>query len=150
MFGRLFPQQRAALAAFFLCALGWGGVSVAAPAFVQTNNAVPQSPQSIVPVTFTGAQTAGNLNVVAVGWYDTTSTVGSVTDSRGHVYVRAAGPTTQASAGTHSIYYAANIGASTAGTNTVTVTFSTAVQYPDIRIAEYSGIDTATPVDVVA
>src|SRR5260370_14433072 len=32
----------------------------------------------------------------------------------------------------------------------MTVTFATAAAYPDIRIAEYSGIATAAPVDVVA
>ena len=35
--------------------------------FVQGNAAVPQSPQTTVIVTFAGAQTAGNLNVVVVG-----------------------------------------------------------------------------------
>ncbi|HKR38028.1 MAG TPA: fibronectin type III domain-containing protein, partial [Steroidobacteraceae bacterium] len=123
----------------------------AAPiAFVQTNNAVPQSPQTTVTVPFTAAQSAGNLNVVAVGWFDTTSSVLSVTDTRGHTYVRAVGPTTHGVAGTHSIYYAAGIAASAAGTNSVTVTFNAAVQYPDVRIAEYRGIDPTNPVDVVA
>jgi hypothetical protein len=51
---------------------------------------------------------------------------------------------------TQSIYYAANIRAAGAGANTVTVTFAAAVPYPDIRIAEYSGIASVNPVDVVA
>ena len=41
-----------------------GGTPVT-PAFKQTNNAVPQTPQSTVNVTFTAAQSAGGLNVVA-------------------------------------------------------------------------------------
>src|SRR5207248_957337 len=32
--------------------------------------------------------------------------------------------------------------------NTVTVTFSAPAAYPDIRILEYSGVDTSTPLDV--
>ena len=36
-----------------------------------------------------------------------------------------------------SIYYAANIAG---GSNTVTVTFSQAAAYPDIRILEYRGV----------
>ncbi len=94
-----------------------GGTPVT-PAFKQTNNAVPQTPQSTVSVTFTAAQSAGGLNVVAVGWFDTTSQVLSVTDNRGNNYQRIAGPTTQAQAGTQSIYYAPNIVAAPAGGTT--------------------------------
>src|SRR6202008_4071972 len=43
-----------------------------------------------------------------------------------------------------SIYYAANIAG---GTNTVTVTFSQAAAFPDIRILEYRGV---TVLDVTA
>ena len=109
---------------------------------------MPQTPVSTVNVTFTAAQSAGDLNVVAIGWYDTTSQVLSVTDNRGNNYQRVAGPTTQAQAGTQSIYYAPNIVAAPAGGTTITVTFNAAVNYPDVRIAEYSGIDPLNPVDV--
>ena len=108
---------------------------------------MPQTPQSTVNVTFTAAQSAGGLNVVAIGWYDTTSQVLSVTDNRGNNYQRIAGPTTQAQAGTQSIYYAPSIVAAPAGGTTITVTFNAAVNYPDVRIAEYSGIDPLNPVD---
>ncbi len=106
---------------------------------------MPQTPQTTVNVRFSAAQSAGSLNVVAVGWFNTTAHVLSVTDSRGNNYVLAAGPTTQVHAGTQAIYYAANI---VAGTNTVTVTFDAAVPYPDVRIAEYSGIDLFNAFDV--
>ena len=43
-----------------------------------------------------------------------------------------------------SIYYAANIAS---GSNTVTVTFSQAASYPDVRILEYRGV---TALDVTA
>jgi hypothetical protein len=43
------------------------------------------------------------------------------------------------------IYYASNIKTATAGANTVTVTFTVAAAYPDVRILEYSGIATSTP-----
>src|SRR4249920_70073 len=62
-------------------------------AFVQVNSAVPQTPSTTVAVPYTAAQTAGNLNVVVVGWNDTTAVVQSVVDSRGNIYVRAVGPT---------------------------------------------------------
>ena len=44
-------------------------------AFVQMNAADRRSASASVPVAYLAAQTAGNLNVVAVGWNDTTSTV---------------------------------------------------------------------------
>src|SRR5581483_9370769 len=118
--------------------------------YVQGNYATPQSPQTTVNVTFTGAQAAGDLNVVVVGWNDSTATVNSVTDSKGNVYARAVGPTIVSGSLSQSIYYARNIQAAAAGANTVTVTFSVAAVYPDIRILEYSGADASNPVDVVA
>jgi YVTN family beta-propeller protein len=120
------------------------------PAFKQVNYTAPTSSQTTVNVTFTAAQSAGDLNVVAIAWYDTTSQILSVTDNRGNNYVRAAGPTSLAQTGTQAIYYASNIVASAAGGTTVTVTFNAAVPYPDIRIAEYSGIDPLNPLDVSA
>ena len=89
-----------------------------APAFVQGNSAVPQSPQTTVVVPFAGAQTAGNLNVVVVGWSDTVSHAMTVTDSRGNTYTKAVGPTLGTAGGgtaAQSIYYAANIVAAGVG-----------------------------------
>jgi hypothetical protein len=91
-------------------------------------------------------QTAGDLNVVAVGWADATSSVSSVTDSLGNIYTRAVGPTAGGSI-QQSIYYARNVAA---GNNTVTATFNQSAAYPDIRILEYSGLDPNTPLDVTA
>src|SRR5574339_600596 len=62
-------------------------------AYVQGANAVPQSPQSTVTRVFTAAQTAGNLNVVVVGWNDSVARVQSVSDTRGNSYALAVGPT---------------------------------------------------------
>ena len=115
---------------------------------MQNTYAVPQTPQTTVPVRYTGAQTAGNLNVVAIGWNDATSQVLTVTDTVGNVYVPALAPTVQPGIQSQVIYYAANIGGAAANTNTVTVTFNAAADYPDVRIAEYQGINPVTPVDV--
>src|SRR5436190_15509791 len=82
---------------------------VATPVFVQVNSAVPQSTSvPSVAVTFNSAQTAGNLNLVAVGWNDTQATVASVTDTAGNSYARAVGPILGAGL-SQSIYYAKNI-----------------------------------------
>src|SRR6266849_2067206 len=143
----------AAAPGFANSAVATGVYSIGAPApiaYVQSNFAVPQTPQSSVSVTYTGAQTGGNLNVVVVGWGDATSTVTSVTDSKANVYLPASGPTVLASGETLTVYYAANIAAAAAGGNTVKVTFNTSARYPDIRIAEYSGIDRTSPLDTKA
>ena len=118
--------------------------------YVQGNYATPQAAQTTVTVPFTAAQTAGNLNVVVVGWNDTTATVSSVTDKRGNRYTRAVGPTVISGSLSQSIYYAKSIASAAAGANAVTVTFSTAAAYPDIRILEYTGADPNNPVDVTA
>lgn len=118
--------------------------------FVQGNYATPQTPQTSVNVRFNSAQNAGDLNVVAVGWNDSTATVSRVVDTKGNTYTRAVGPTVQSGYATQSIYYAKNIAAAGAGANTVTVTFSTGAVSPDIRILEYSGADPNNPVDVTA
>ena len=106
--------------------------------FGQVSSATPQSPTATVPVAFSGPQTAGDLNIVVVGWNDTTATVQSVKDSAGNTYNLAIGPTV-GTALQQSIYYAANIAA---GSNTVTVTFNQAATYPDVRILEYHGLTT--------
>jgi chitodextrinase len=126
-------------------AIAQGGI-----AFVQGNYATPQSPQASVAVTYTAAQAVGDLNVVVVGWNDTSAQVQNVTDTRGNSYARAVGPTVRPGLGTQSIYYSANVTAAAANGNTVTVTFTVAAQYADIRIAEYRGIDPSSAVDGVA
>ena len=110
------------------------GASV--PSFAQVASATPQSSQSAVSVSFPGTQTAGDLNIVVVGWNDTTSSVSSVKDSAGNTY-RVAVPMMRGTGLSQAIYYATNI---MGGNNTVTVTFSQAAAYPDIRILEYKGL----------
>jgi len=144
---------RLALLASLALAFGLSpAVLQAAPtiSYVQSNYAAPQTPQTTVNVTFTAAQVAGDLNIVVVGWNDSTATVTAVTDSRGNTYARAVGPTVQSGLASQSIYYAKNIVSAATGTNTVTVTFASAAVYPDIRILEYSGADPTNPVDVTA
>jgi hypothetical protein len=114
--------------------------------FVQVKAATPQPPSASVTVTYPVAQTAGDLNIVVVGWNDTTSTVTQVNDLQHNNYLLAVGATS----GTRvrqSIYYAKNIAG---GANTVTVTFNQKALYPDVRILEYSGLDTVNPLDVTA
>ena len=125
-------------------------LAASAITYVQANSATPQSAQTSVTVTFTAAQAAGDLNVVAVGWNDSTATVTKVADTSGNTYTRAVGPTVQTGLASQSIYYAKNIAAAAAGANIVTVTFSTAAVFPDIRILEYKGADPNNPVDVTA
>ena len=104
--------------------------------FAQVAAATPQTTTATVAVSYPGAQTLGDLNVVVVGWNDTTATVQSVKDSAGNTYSLAIGPTS-GTALRQSIYYAPNI---KAGSNTVTVTFNQAAAFPDVRILEYRGV----------
>ena len=117
--------------------------------FVQVNSATPQTSQTTVSVPYVQGQNAGDLNVVVVGLNNATSTITSVTDSAGNVY-QVAAPLTRGSAISQAIYYASNIKSATGGSNVVTVQFSGAVPYPDVRVLEYSGLDPANPLDTSA
>jgi Protein of unknown function (DUF4038)/IPT/TIG domain/Putative collagen-binding domain of a collagenase/Abnormal spindle-like microcephaly-assoc'd, ASPM-SPD-2-Hydin/Fibronectin type III domain len=128
---------------------GFTYVTSTSISYVQSAYSVPQSPQTSVTVTFPAAQTASDLNVVVVGWNDSTAKVNTVTDTAGNVYALAVGPTVLSGQLSQSIYYARSIAAAAAGANGVTVSFSTAAAYPDIRILEYRGADPNSPVDVV-
>jgi chitodextrinase len=117
--------------------------------YVQGNYATPQTPQTTVPVTvpYTGSQTAGNLNVVIVGWNDTVAQISSVTDTKLNSYQIAAARTTGTGI-SQAIYFAKNILPATGGENVVRVTFASAASFPDVRIMEYSGTDPNNPLDV--
>ncbi len=144
---RVFLSYSFLLSALFLV----GGSLASAQAqikFMQGNAATPQTPQTTVTVPYTLAQTLGNLNVVVVGWNDSTATVSSVKDTNGNSYALAATPVVQSGTATQAIYYAKNIAAATAGANSVTVTFTTGAVYPDVRIAEYSGLDPTNPLEI--
>jgi hypothetical protein len=82
---------------------------------------------------YTSAETAGDFNIIVVGWNDSVASVNvnAVTDSLGNAYALALGPTRGTNGQTQSIYYAKNI---QGGANTVTVTFNQAAIYADIRI----------------
>src|SRR5881296_604333 len=93
-FVRRAPFSTLTLIAVYL-ALGIGRVEAQTIGFVQVNFSAPQSTQAVVTVPYTAAQTVANLNVVVVGWSDSTAHVQSVGDSAGNAYVLAIGPTVQ-------------------------------------------------------
>jgi hypothetical protein len=109
-------------------------------------NTTPGTANSL-SATYSMAQSQGDLNVVAIGWNDTTSSVTSVHDSAGNTYSLAVGPTRYAPDLSQSIYYAPNIAA---GGNTVTVDFDAAANSIDLRILEYSGLSTTSPLDATS
>ena len=88
------------------------GVSTSAPdpTFVQQSYATPQTPQSVVAATYVDAETAGDTNIVAIGWNDTTASITSVVDAAGNVYQPAIA-TFRGNGLSQAIYYAANVAA---------------------------------------
>jgi hypothetical protein len=73
-----------------------------------------------VQVPFSAGQTQGNLNVVIVGWNDTTAAVTSVGDSNLNAYQLAVGPTQlTAPSGnlSQAIYYAKNVSEASGGSS---------------------------------
>jgi hypothetical protein len=128
----------------FTYALGTGPINYIQGAATATGGSL-----TTVPVTMPSVQTAGNLNVVIIGWNDSTTTVSSVTDTEGNTYTIAA-PALQGTGLSQVIYFAKNIAGEAASPNQVTVTFSAAAPAPDVRVLEYKGLDIANPFDVTA
>jgi hypothetical protein len=113
-------------------------------AFKQQNFSVVEGNQSTVSTTYTSAQTEGNTNIIAIGWRSDKGEISKVTDDKGNPYDLAA--LTRGESLSQAIYYAKKIAAARAGENTVKVTFSGDMLGPDVRIAEYSGLDPTNPV----
>jgi len=90
--------------------------------------------EAFAAVDFINDQTAGNLNVVIVGWASAPPVV--ITDDLNNVYQLGQAARTQDNVG-QAIYYAENIAG---GPNKVNVAFQGgSATFPDIRILEYAG-----------
>ena len=116
------------------------------PTFVQQGDATPQSPQTTVSATYAADQSAGNTNIVAIGWNDTTASITSVMDGAGNAYQPAVA-THRGNGLSQAIYYAPSIAAAAGGSNQVTVTFDQAAVFVDLRVTEYSGLISSNSFD---
>ncbi len=134
----------ATAAGAFTYALGTGPVN-----YIQGASAGSSAALATLSKAMPAAQAAGHSNVVIVGWADATSTITSVTDTELNTYAVAA-PLVTGTGLRQAIYYAKNLVGDTGSPNQITVTFSAAAQAPDLRIFEYSGLDTTSPLDVAA
>jgi hypothetical protein len=119
-----------------------------APAFVQVATNYTTSGR-ILPITFTGTSTSGNLIVVSTDWANQALGITSITDSKGNAYLVAAGPTTVGATAKGVTYYARNI---IGGGSPIQVTITLsgvpgASPSFEAYVTEYSGIQTANPLD---
>ena len=114
--------------------------------YIQRGDAATTSNAQNVTVPMTNPQGKGNLNVVIIGWSDTSAQVSSVSDTEGNTYVPALAAVNGSSL-SQVIYYAKNIKGDGATPNTVTISFNRTASAPDIRVLEYSGLDPNTPLD---
>jgi hypothetical protein len=128
----------------FTYALGTGPVN-----YIQGGGASPAGAAATVVGLLPSPQTAGDLNVVVIGWNDTVAAVASVTDTEGSTYV-AALPVVTGTGLKQVIYYAKNIAGDSGTPNQITVAFDQAAQFPDVQILEFSGLDISSPIDTAA
>jgi hypothetical protein len=128
----------------FTYTLGTGPIN-----YIQRGGTVTNLPSATISVLMPNLQTTGDLNVVIIGWSDAAATVSSVTDTEGNSYVAALPPVTGAGL-SQVIYYAKDIAGDSGTPNEITVAFSQAAQFPDVRILEYSGLDPSIPLDAGA
>jgi hypothetical protein len=113
------------------------------PAFIQQAYATPQSPQVTVSVPYPQGQTAGNANILAIGWNDAVAGITNVSDSASNTY-QIGVPTFRGNGMSQAIYYCPNI---KSGTNTVTVKFNQPAIFVDLRVTEYSGLSQTNTFD---
>jgi hypothetical protein len=124
----------------FIC----GGSS--SPAYVQSTSQSFGATNSAA-ITLPGSSTTGDLLVLSFVYDSPALSPTSVTDSKGNTYTSAVGPTNVGGWGEAYTYYAKNI-AGGAGAITATVTLNGATtSLFDVYLLEYSGVDTAAPLD---
>ncbi len=99
-----------------------------------------------VPVPMLNPQTKGNLNVVIIGWSDTSAQVATVSDTEGNTYTQALN-TIVGTGLSQVIYYAKNLAGDGVTPNTITVNFNRPASAPDVRVLEYTGLDPNSPLD---
>jgi len=108
--------------------------------FVQQAQNLPGTGTS---ATFTAAETAGDFNVVIVGWGDQMSSIASVTDDNSNTYILVG--TTGGQNNSQAIYYAKSISVSTTTTPTVSANFVKALAGGcDVRVLEYKGFSSSS------
>lgn len=110
--------------------------SSTSPLYLQGAISIASSGSSISQA-FTSSEVATDTNVIGIEWYHSTAAppISSVTDTNGNTYTLASvtGPTTNKTA----IYYCSGV---IAGADTLTVTFSGAINYASIAVAEYRSL----------
>ncbi len=94
---------------------------------------------------FLQAQTAHDLNLVVVSWTGTAASVMTLSDGAGNTYTRVGSAFSQGSE-KMDVWYCGDI-AGFATANTVTATFDATVSAPELRLLEYAGLKTMSPVD---
>src|SRR6185436_19685711 len=104
-----------------------------------------------LPISPALAVSSGNLIVVAISTYGSTSnTVSSITDSAGNTFLNSGlSQTLSGFTGIQRLYYAYNSHAN--ANDVVTVTMSQSANFLDVVVAQYSGVlATGDPLDVTA
>ncbi len=115
-----------------------------AQTFVQGNACDQVVAGTTVACAFAANLGAARLMVVSASW-DQAAATASLSDTLAHTFTSAVGPIVNATCGCRGqIWY---VPSTSAGADTVTLTTSAATAFRDIEIHEYSGMNTAAPLD---
>ena len=101
--------------------------------------------QTTISAVYSLPQHAGDLDVVIIEWSGGAQ-MSALFDSLTNAYLPATGVQGSSSM-EQAIFVAAPIADASFGQNTVTVNFDTAVSFAELRILEYAGLDSASPID---
>lgn len=122
--------------------------------YIQRTDGATGSSANFVKSAMMNPQTAGNTNIIVIGWGNTNANmVSTVTDTNGNTYQQAIS-TVVGSDTSQTIYYAKNIkgdpNTCAPNCNSITVNFNGGAPSPDVRYLEYSGLDPVSPLDSTA
>lgn len=131
------------ISSLLLAVLLFASPSWAAPAHVQSPTAATAFSGTSINLAYGSNVTAGGLLVCYI---NANHGISGVADSRSQTFTAAVNVTDNATYSLAIFYYANT----TAGADTVTVTFLGAITYASLQCSEYSGVATSSPLDKFA
>jgi hypothetical protein len=137
-------MMRAAITSLVLLVCLWASPALAAWAHIQTNGSLEAGSDANIAHAITSSLTAGSLVVCHIAWVTAGGSISTVADGT-NSYAASGSAVSHADGFSVHTYYAMNV---SAGSVTVTVTFSGATTNKALICQEYSGIATSGALDV--
>lgn len=115
-------------------------------ALIQSPNKQQVAAAASITLPFPAAQSVGDAVYINAAWPNNTTTVTSISDTKGNTYTQTPTISPATQAGETSVIYCSILSsAAAAGANTVTMNLSASISSVEIKSVEYAGINGCTP-----